>query len=322
MTAPQHEKYDLPVIDLSGFQTASDAEFESLAEKIGQACRESGFFYIVGHGVDSQLQARMFSETNTFFSRPDAEKNQLNKQYSKANRGYEPVGNQTLEAGAPPDLKEGFYIGLEHEDDHPMVLAGRFNYGKNQWPESADDFKETAMTYIQSLASLAETLMSLIAVSLKLPKDYFQGFCTDPLITLRLLHYPPQPVNALPNEKGCGAHTDFGGLTLLLQDDNGGLQVWGHEQNTWLDATPIPGSYVVNLGDMIARWTNDHYRSTLHRVINKSGTERYSIPFFFSGHPDHEVCCIPTCLAEGEAPKYSATTVEAHMREMYQKTYG
>ena len=322
MTEPHHNEYDLPIIDLTGFQTASDAEFESLAEKLGQACRESGFFYIVGHGVDRQLQERMFCEAQTFFSRPDAEKNQLNKQFSNANRGYEPIGNQTLEAGAPPDLKEGFYIGLEHGDDHPMVQAERFNYGKNQWPEEANDFKETAMTYIESLASLAETLMSLIAVSLKLPKDFFQSFCTDPLMTLRLLHYPPQPVSALPNEKGCGAHTDFGGLTLLLQDENGGLQVWGHEQNTWLDATPIPGSYVVNLGDMIARWTNDHYRSTLHRVINKSGTERYSIPFFFSGHPDHEVRCIPTCLAEGDVPKYPPITVEAHIREMYQKTYG
>ena len=163
--------------------------------------------------------------------------------------------------------------------------------------------------------------MSLLALSLDLPKDYFKDFNQDPAVTLRMLHYPPQPENPLPNEKGCGAHTDFGGLTLLLQDQNGGLQVWDRDAETWLDALPIEGSFIVNLGDMISRWTNDKYQSTLHRVINKSGKERYSMPFFFSGNPDHIVSCLPTCLTNNELPKYPAISVEAHMRERYQKTY-
>ncbi len=312
----------LPIIDLSGYQEATQTQKQELALKIGQACREFGFFYITGHGIDETLQSQLFNESTKLFNLPLESKLKVNKQLSKANRGYEPLKNQTLEAGTPPDLKEGFYIGFDHEDDHPLVKAKKFNFGKNQWPEDLPQLKPIATNYLHAMTSLCEALMSLMALSLNLPNNYFDDFCKDPLVTLRLLHYPPQPVNAQENEKGCGAHTDFGGLTLLLQDDNGGLQVWSHKTENWIDAPPIKGSFVVNIGDMIARWTNDQYCSTLHRVINKSGNERYSIPFFFSGYLDHEVKCIPTCLAENEQPKYAPTTVEQHMIEMYQRTYG
>ncbi|QRV25344.1 isopenicillin N synthase family dioxygenase [Marinomonas foliarum] len=312
----------LPIINLSGYQQASKNQKQELSAKIGEACREFGFFYITGHGIEESLQTRLFSESSKFFDLPSKNKLKIDKKFSKANRGYEPLKDQTLEAGTPPDLKEGFYIGFDHSPEHPMVKANKFNFGQNQWPTELPNLKPVAIDYLKTMTSLCEELMSLIALSLNLPDDYFHDFCHDPLATLRLLHYPPQPVNPEENEKGCGAHTDFGGLTLLLQDENGGLQVWSHKTDDWIDAPPIKGSYVVNIGDMIARWTNDQYSSTLHRVINKSGNERYSIPFFFSGHLDHEVKCIPTCLPENEQPKYPPTTVEKHMIEMYQKTYG
>lgn len=312
----------LPIIDLSDYQQASHAQKQAIAEKIGNACREFGFFYITGHGVEESLQNRLFSESAALFDLPLEDKLRVDKTWSKANRGYEPLKNQTLEAGTPPDLKEGFYIGFDHDDEHPMVKAQKFNFGKNQWPNQRPNLKPVATDYLNTMTSLSEALMSLMALSLHLPEDFFHDFCQDPLVTVRLLHYPPQPVHPEENEKGCGAHTDFGGLTLLLQDDNGGLQVWSNKTQDWIDAPPIKGTYVVNIGDMIARWTNDQYRSTLHRVINKSGNERYSIPFFFSGHLDHEVKCIPTCLPDGESPKYAPTTVEKHMIDMYQKTYG
>ena len=177
------------------------------------------------------------------------------------------------------------------------------------------------LAYLDVMLDLSARMMRGMALSLDLPEDYFAHFCTDAMANVRLLHYPPQPVQARPGQKGAGAHTDFGGLTLLRQDDVGGLQVWDQGSDGWIHADPLPGTFIVNLGDMIARWTNDRYRSTVHRVVNVSGRERYSVPFFYSGNFAHRVKCIPTCLGPGETPNYPATTVEAHMREMYRKTY-
>jgi isopenicillin N synthase-like dioxygenase len=139
---------------------------------------------------------------------------------------------------------------------------------------------------------------------------------------VRLLHYPPQPANPMPGEKGCGEHTDFGGITVLLQDDAGGLQVWNEQTQAWIDAPPVPGTFVVNLGDMMGCWTNDRYRSTLHRVINVSGRERYSIPFFLSGDPDMPVECLPTCTDSANPPRYAPTTVAKHFKMKFQQSYG
>lgn len=162
--------------------------------------------------------------------------------------------------------------------------------------------------------------MAGIARSLDLPDDAFAGFCEEPMAMIRLLHYPPQPANPKPNEKGAGAHTDWGALTILLQDDAGGLQVWD-EREGWLHAAPIPGTFVVNLGDLMARWTNDLYRSTKHRVVNLSGRDRISVPFFFDGCCDYVVSCVPTCLGANEIPKYPPTTPGEHLAEMYRLTY-
>lgn len=319
LTARAVDAAALPVIEISGLSASDPSARAAVGAALREACLDKGFFYCAGHGIPQGLIDAAFAESKAFFDRPEAEKRAVDKALSPCNRGYEPLGGQTLEAGAGPDRKEGFYVGLDLPEDDPRVIAGRFNRGPNLWPADQPGFRPVMRAYFAAMQDLGERLMRGIALSLDLPEDHFDTFCRDPLATLRLLHYPPS--TGAPGERGAGAHTDFGGLTLLLQDEVGGLQVFDNAAQDWIAAAPIPGTFVVNLGDMIARWTNDRYRSTLHRVVNASGRERYSIPFFYVGNPDVRVEALPGCLAPGETPRYAPTTVEGHLQEMYRRTY-
>ncbi|HTV27228.1 MAG TPA: 2-oxoglutarate and iron-dependent oxygenase domain-containing protein [Xanthobacteraceae bacterium] len=312
----------LPIVDVAGLSSARPQTRRKVAEQLCAACLDKGFLYIVGHGIPAGLVSDVLAEARRFFNLPLELKMSVDKALSFCNRGYEPLRGQTLEAGAPPDLKEGFYIGPELARDDPRVIAREFNQGPNQWPDDLPTFKPAMLAYFAAMLDLGERLMRGLALSLDLKEDYFAEFCKGPIATLRLLHYPPQPADASAGEKGAGAHTDFGALTFLLQDQVGGLQVWDDTAGSWIHADPITGSYIVNLGDMIARWTNDRYRSTLHRVVNASGRERYSVPFFFTGRPNQVVSCVPTCLQPGASAKYPPITIAEHMRAMYRKTYG
>ena len=309
---------DIPVLD-------GDRLFAGDADAISTlraAARRHGFFYLTGHGIDAALIDAVFAQSARFFALDDAAKQAVHLRRVHHALGYEPLKAQTLEAGSPPDLKEGFYIGPDIAPDDPAVLAGRFGVGPNQWPEGLPEFRATMAAYFAAARGLAVQVMRALALALDLPADHFAGFTRDPACRLRLLHYPTQPAQGEPGEKGCGAHTDFGSVTLLLQDDAGGLQVQDVASGAWFDAPPIAGAYVVNLGDLIARWTNHRFQSNPHRVINRSGRERYSVPFFFTGNRDYVVECLPTCLDPGEVPRYPPITTEAHLTERYAATYG
>ena len=311
----------LPIIDISDLASSDQLKRQMVGETLRAACLDSGFFYCIGHGIPDGLIMEVFVQTRTFFNQPLVKKMSIEKSNSSCNRGYEVLGGQVLQQGGQPDQKEGFYIGVELPDTDPRVVNGRFNRGPNLWPADLPAFHPVMSAYFAAMVSLGATLMRGIALSLNLPENYFSDYDIDPLATLRLLHYPPQPPDDLKT-MGAGAHTDFGGLTMLLQDNVGGLQVWDRKNDTWMDAPPQAGAFVINLGDMIARWTNNKYQSTLHRVINTSGRERYSVPFFYVGNPDFEVRCIHSCLDEGEAARHSPITVEEHLMSMYKKTYG
>jgi isopenicillin N synthase-like dioxygenase len=288
-------------------------------DDLRDACEGIGFFFISNHGIADAVIAAAEAQMHAFFALPLEKRLEVELAKSNCNRGYEKMQAQALETGMPPDLKEGFYVGNDRRPDHRYVRADYFNQGYNQWPASLPTFRPAMERFFADLEHLAERLMRAMALSLDLPADHFDAFCDEPMSVLRLLHYPPQPPNPKPGEKGCGAHTDWGCLTLLWQDGTGGLQV--ERDGEWIDAPPIPGTFVVNIGDMFARWTNDRYRSTLHRVINLSGRDRYSMPFFFEGSPGHEVAALPSCVAPGQAPRYAPTTVSNHLAEMFRRTY-
>ncbi|HEX4409737.1 MAG TPA: 2-oxoglutarate and iron-dependent oxygenase domain-containing protein [Xanthobacteraceae bacterium] len=307
----------LPVIDVAGLG-GDFAARRTIAQELRTACVDTGFFYIKGHGVPAALITQVFQQSRAFFALSMEQKLALASANSRCRHGYEPLKAQTLELGAPPDLKEGYLAGDDFAADHPAVLNDPVNIGPNQWPPQLPSFKEAMTSYVDQMKGLGKTLMQGLALSLDLDEDYFDAFCHDPVLTLRLLHYPPQPANHAPNEKGCGAHTDWGGITILLQDDAGGLQVQ-HADGSWISAPPIAGTFVVNIGDLLARWTNNLYRSTVHRVVNISGRDRYSVPFFLDGQSDHMVSCLPSCASEGR--HFADTTVRGHLEEMVRRTY-
>jgi isopenicillin N synthase-like dioxygenase len=307
----------LPVIDVSGLSGSAN-DRAAVARELRLACTNTGFFYITGHGIAAESIDRVFAQSRAFFALPMEQKLAVSMAQSSCRHGYEPLKAQTLEPDAPPDLKEGFLAGEDLAADHPAVRNDPANIGPNQWPPQLPEFRDIMISYVGEMKKLSKTLMQGLALSLALEDTYFDDFCRDPILTLRLLHYPPQPPNPAPNEKGCGAHTDWGGITVLLQDSAGGLQVQ-HADGSWISAPPIPGTFVVNIGDLFARWTNNLYRSTVHRVINKSGRDRYSVPFFLDGRSDHLVSCIPTCA--GERRLFPDTTVRGHLEDMVRRTY-
>jgi isopenicillin N synthase-like dioxygenase len=313
----QSEARKLTIIDVSGLHGGA-IDRRAVARELRHACINTGFFYITGHGIPAEVIDRVFQQSREFFALPTEQKLAVSMTQSACRHGYEPLKAQTLEAGAPPDLKEAFAVGDDLAADHPAARTDPANNGPNQWPPQLPEFKAVMISYVREMKSLTKTLMHGLALSLDLEETYFDDFCRDPILYLRPLRYPPQPPNPAPNEKGCGAHTDWGGITVLLQDGAGGLQVQ-HADGSWISAPPIAGTFVVNIGDLFARWTNNLYRSTVHRVINKSGRDRYSVPFFLDGRSDHLVSCIPTCA--GEKRLFPDTTVRAHLEEMVRRTY-
>jgi isopenicillin N synthase-like dioxygenase len=301
----------VPVIDIAPSFSPSERDRQGVADEIHKACRDTGFFYIANHGFSRDLIARTFEASRQFFALPVEEKRALTMVRGEA-RGYEHAEFQVLDDGSPADLKESFQCA----QDIPGAGSG------NRWPAALPGFRQTMLAYHREQRGLAGHVASLIATSLDMPADFFvEGYrAANP--TLRALRYAPQPEDAAFNQLGAGAHTDWGGITLLAQDDAGGLEV-RTAQGDWLRAKPVADTFVVNLGDLMQRWTNDLYRSTLHRVMNgASGRDRYSLAFFYSPSFHTRVECLPTCVPPGTAPNYEPCTAGEHIHQRRLTTYG
>jgi isopenicillin N synthase-like dioxygenase len=298
------------VIDIAPSFSPSERARGGVVEEIHKACRDTGFFYIANHGFSRDLIARTFEASREFFALPVEQKRALTMVRGEA-RGYEQAEFQVLDDGSPADLKESFQCAQDLSDD----VKG------NRWPPALPGFRLTMLAYHAELRGLAAHVASLIATSLDMPADFFvEGFrAANP--TLRALRYTPQPDHAAFNQLGAGAHTDWGGITLLAQDDAGGLEV-RTAQGDWLRAEPVADTFVVNLGDLMQRWTNDLYRSTLHRVMNNtSARDRYSLALFYSPSFHTRVECLPTCVPSGSAPNYQPCTAGEHIHQRRLTTY-
>ena len=272
----------IPVIDISPLVYGSGDRRE-VADEIGRACREAGFFYIIGHGVDLSLQQRLEEVSRQFFAQDADRKTEISmSRGGRAWRGYFPVGGE-LTSGEP-DQKEGIYFGAELGPDHPLVKSKTPLHGPNLFPSGIPQFREIVLDYMAAMTRLGHVLMTGIALSLGLTESYFADrYTSDPLILFRIFNYPP----GRGENWGVGEHTDYGLLTILKQDRSGGLQV--KIGSRWIDAPPIPNSFVCNIGDMLDRMTGGLYLSTPHRAKNTTGRDRLSFPFFFDPNFDAEV---------------------------------
>ena len=312
----------IPVVDFTAFHASGATQRKQTAVALAKALRDSGFAYLTGHQVPQALTDQAFAQARRFFALPDTVKAEIAVDRSPCHRGWFAVGAENLDPATQPhgDRKEGIKIGNDLPPEHPLVQAGVPYHGPNQWPPGQPQFRSTMEAYWRAMRRLAQQVLHATAVALELAEDHFDPWFTEPMATLGPLHYPPQPGPIREDQLGAGAHTDFGCITLLAQDDTGGLQV-RNRAGQWVSAPPVRGAFVVNIGDMLARWTNDLLTSTPHRVINTSGGDRYSIPFFYDPDHDTPLACIPTCLAPGEQPNHPPTTALGHLRERFSATF-
>lgn len=304
------ETAHLPVIDLSpALSDYTPQGRATVSRRMHEALHETGFMYVVGHGLDANIIARAFQSATRFFARPLEEKTAVAYTDSAANFGFQGIEGERLDPANAPDLKEAFTMR--------NALATQSH--SSRWPD--EDFRTDALMLFAAGLSTAHMLLSLLAESLQLPSDYFTPRHRGENVTLRFLHYPANLPSRSSTQLGAGEHTDYGSITLLFQQETGGLEV-RDGTGQWRFAPPIPDAIVINTGDLMERWTNGSFRSTVHRVRPIVGDrDRYSIALFVDPDSAVEVECIPGCVEPGTAPRYPIITAGEHLRQKIEATH-
>ncbi len=309
----------LPIIDIGGLRAGDPAATERVAAEIRAACTEIGFFYITGHGIAEEVIDGAATEAMAFFRQSPAEKKRV--AVSKYHRGFNSLGDALMYRADQPDYKEFYQIGLELPEDDPDVRAGQPLRGPNNWPDWLPGFRPAMERFFDEIAACGGDLLRAVAISLDLGQDFFARRYLKPLQRTQAVYYPPHPRDAGANLFGVAPHSDFGCITLLWQDDNGGLEAQT-VAGDWIPAPPVPGTLNVNVGDLLARWSNDHFKSTPHRVVNRSGRERMAIATFYD--PDFTAMVDPTDLGlgAGEAALYPPISAGEHILGRIDRSFG
>lgn len=290
----------IPVVDLAGL--ASEAGLAAVAREMREAAEGIGFFYVRNHGIPDETIRAAEAVSQRFFAHGEAEKRTVAPR--DRHRGWLQVGQAKMYAGAKVDLKESFVWGLDVPADDPDYAAGNRMHGPNRWPDFLPEMRPALNAYFDAAHACGRRLLGAFAASLGVAPDYFNARFAKPVSRGTLVYYPPQPADAGEEQFGVAPHTDYGVMTLLHQDMTGGLQVRARS-GEWVMAHPIPGTLVINVGDLLARWTNDRFRSTDHRVVNASGRARHSIAIFLD--PDFDTPIVPV-TQPGETAHYPPVT--------------
>lgn len=313
---------EIPVLDIGGYLAGKPGALERLGAELRRAFEEIGFYFIVGHGVPQRLVDAVFAEAERFHAQPLEAKMAIKVDENLV--GYLPLRGGTtrhspINANNKPNVNEAFFARRDVGPDHPDIVAGKSFRASNKWPADLPGFRETVVAYQQAMESLAKSLLPIYAVALDLPPDYFDAPFRDAMYTLRVSHYPPHEPDE--NEFGLAPHTDTSFMTMLAQNKVPGLSI-RLPNGKWIDAPAIEGAFLVNGGDLLRRWTNDRFLATPHRVVNRSGGERYAIPFFFDCGAEVVMECLPTCREPGKPPRYEPITYAAYMAWYRQMNYG
>ncbi len=322
---------EFPVFDLETFESADAAQQLALAAQVDEICRATGFLAISDHGVDKTVIDGIWAATRAFFDLDTETKDRVRAPYPGYPYGYLGPGSEALakskNVDTPPDLKESFNggplstpPGLDDEE------ALSFCYAKTIWPQRPGDFRNAWEAYYREMEDLAARIMRVFALALDLPADYFASYIDQPISALRALNYPHQEGDiAKPGQLRAGAHSDYGSLTILLPEpETAGLQIFS-PSGKWTDVPPIKDAFVINIGDLMARWTNDRWVSTLHRVVNPTGASaasnrRQSLAFFHQPNWFAKISCLESCLNAGEAPKYDAVLSGPYLMDKFRST--
>jgi isopenicillin N synthase-like dioxygenase len=317
----------IPLIDLTAAREGGRAQRIEVARRIDRACCEIGFFTVTGHGVPEGTIADLRAAAHAFFALPLEQKLAARHPTPGTNRGYHPAGGEALSAAndqaAPPDLKEFFHVGPVDVSGDPYYTSelGRRHFLPNVWPVNPGGFADAASVYYRAMSGLVVSLMGLAALALGLDETFFEAKVDRSIGTMRLNYYPAQLEPPKPGQLRAGAHTDYGGFTILSGEDvPGGLQV-RTRAGDWIDARTEPQNFVINIGDLLMRWTNDRWLSNLHRVVNPPSDHdrsraRLSIAFF--NHPNYDV--LIECIAPPGQARYPAVRSDVYRGLKYAKT--
>jgi isopenicillin N synthase-like dioxygenase len=313
----------IPVIDVAPALRDAGVGLEGVAAQLREASERVGFFYVAGHGVPRPLVDDAFAASREFHALPLEDK--LALKLNQNNIGYLPVNESiqrasTVHKATRPNFNESFFISHDRPGDHPDVVAGTPLRGANQWPAGHERMRASMVRYFRAMEALGERLLPVLARSLDMPADFFApSFADEAHINLRFLHYPPQETDD-PEQFGQGPHTDNSFITFLAREDTPGLAV-RLPSGEWLSPPLIDGTFLVNLGNVMKRWSNDRFRSTPHGVVNDSGRDRYSIAFFYSPNVRARIECLPSCTGAGRPPRYEPAVYVDLVRAFYSANY-
>ena len=308
----------IPVIDAEPLIRHDSVE--PVSKKIMSAAKNTGFFYISNHGIDPRLIEDAFRASRRFFHLPPAEKSRV--AVNKSQRGWLDAGMTKFDSSRTHDLKEVFFYGPEKWHERLTRSGERIPLvADNLWPDTGFIFRDRVLPYYHAVVELGHRILSAIAVGMGEDRDFFASRYTSPLARGQLVYYPRSTSHDEAEQRfGAAAHTDFGVLTLLMQDDNGGLQVLDRKDR-WVEAPPIENTFVCNIGDLLHRWTNSQLSSNFHRVINRSGNERFSMPVFFDPDPDTVIDSRDFRCLKNEPPIFPPTSVAKYIDGRNRRTF-